>query len=269
MGIVNVTPDSFSDGGQFFDVERAVAHGLDLAAAGAVILDVGGESTRPGAEPVSEAEELRRVVPVVAGLAARLPASVWISVDTTKAAVADAALAAGAAIVNDVTAGRGDPGMFEVVRRRTAGLALMHMQGEPGTMQRAPHYADVVAEVGAFLAERGAAAREAGIAVSALAFDPGIGFGKTTAHNLALLRGLPTLAASVGSDRPLVVGVSRKRFLASLVGREAEGWPPSERDAASVSVGLVAYLQGGAHVLRVHNVSQHRDALAAAAALSG
>ena len=267
MGVVNVTPDSFSDGGQFFDAERAVAHGLALAAAGAVLLDVGGESTRPGAEPVGEEEELRRVVPVVVGLAARLPATgVWISVDTTKAAVADAALAAGAAVVNDVTAGRGDAAMFGVVRRRGAGMALMHMQGEPRTMQRAPRYEDddAVTEVGAFLAGRGAAARAAGIAAAALAFDPGIGFGKTVAHNVALLRGLPALAAAVGGDRPLVVGVSRKRFLAALVGREPAGWPAAERDAASVGV-AVAASRAGARVLRVHDVRMHREALLGAA----
>ena len=265
MGVVNVTPDSFSDGGQFFDGERAVAHGLALAAAGAVLLDVGGESTRPGAEPVGEEEELRRVVPVVARLAARLPPSgVWISVDTAKAAVADAALAAGAAVVNDVTAGRGDAAIFDVVRRWGAGLALMHMQGEPRTMQRAPHYDDVVTEVGAFLAGRGAAARAAGIAAAALAYDPGIGFGKTVAHNVALLRGLPALAAAVGEDRPLVVGVSRKRFLAALVGREPTDWPAGERDAASVGV-AVAAARAGARVLRVHDVRMHREALRGAA----
>ncbi len=267
MGVVNVTPDSFSDGGRFFDPERAIAHGLALAAGGAVLLDVGGESTRPGAEPVGEDEELRRVLPVVAGLAARLPAGVWISVDTSKAAVADAALAAGAAIINDVTAGRGDAGMFAVVRRRGAGLALMHMRGEPRTMQRAPRYDDVVAEVGAFLAGRGAAARAAGIAPEALAFDPGIGFGKTTAHNVALLRGLPALARAVGADRPLVVGVSRKRFLAALVGREAAGWPAAERDAASLGVGLAASL-AGARVLRVHDVRGHAEAVRAMRAVA-
>lgn len=261
MGIVNVTPDSFSDGGRFFDPQTAIAHGLALAADGASILDVGGESTRPGAGPVGEDEELRRVVPVVAGLAARLPAGTMISVDTAKAAVADAALAAGAAIINDVTAGRGDPEMFAVVRRRRAGLALMHMQGEPRTMQRAPRYDDVVAEVGAFLAERGAAARAAGIAPGALAFDPGIGFGKTFGHNVALLRGLPALAATVGGNQPLVLGVSRKRFLAAMAGREADGWPAAERDAASVEVGLAAWQSRGVQVLRVHNVRLHADAL--------
>lgn len=270
MGIVNVTPDSFSDGGQFFDPERAIAHGLALAAAGAILLDIGGESTRPGAEPVGEEEELRRVVPVVAGLAARLPAGpekVWLSVDTSKAAVADAALTAGAAVVNDVTAGRGDAGMFEVVRRHGAGLALMHMQGEPRTMQRAPRYDDVVAEVGAFLAARGAAARAAGIPASALAFDPGIGFGKSVEHNVALLRGLPALGAAVGPDRPLVVGVSRKRFLATLVGREPETWPADARDAASVGVALAAWSHG-ARLLRVHDVGLHAEALRAAGAVS-
>lgn len=261
MGIVNVTPDSFSDGGRFFDPAAAIAHGLALAADGAAILDVGGESTRPGAEPVGETEELRRVVPVVAGLAKRLPANVFVSVDTSKAIVAEAALNAGAAIINDVTAGGGDAGMFAVVRRWRAGLALMHLQGEPRTMQRAPRYDDVVAEVSAFLAERGAAARAAGVPAGALAFDPGIGFGKTTEHNVALLNGLPALAAAVGTDRPLVVGVSRKRFLAVLAGREPENWPAADRDAASVQVGLKAVWAGGARVLRVHNVKMHAQAL--------
>lgn len=275
MGVVNVTPDSFSDGGRFFDPEAAVAHGLALATEGADILDVGGESTRPGAEPVGEAEELRRVVPVVEGLAARLPAvtaaatggrEVLISVDTSKAAVADAALAAGAAIVNDVNAGRGgsdgDPGIFAVVRRHGAGLVLMHLRGEPRTMQRAPRYDDVVAEVGAFLAERRAAAQAAGVPDAALAFDPGIGFGKTETHNFTLLRNLPALAASV-SDRPLVVGVSRKRFLAAAVGRDPERFPAAERDAASVGVAVLARTTG-ARVLRVHAVRLHAEALRAA-----
>src|SRR5262245_5840677 len=213
MGVVNVTPDSFSDGGRFVEREAAVAHGLRLAAEGADLLDVGGESTRPGAEPVSAAEETRRVVGVVEGLVAE--AGVPVSVDTTKAAVAEAALAAGATVVNDVSAGRTDPEILAVTAAAGAGYVLMHMQGEPRTMQDDPRYDDVVAEVTAFLAERAVAARDAGISYGAVAVDPGIGFGKTVAHNVTLLAQLPQLVTAIGA--PVVIGTSRKRFLGALL----------------------------------------------------
>ena len=213
MGIVNVTPDSFSDGGRYLDADRAVAHGLALVAAGAGVLDVGGESTRPGAEPVTEAEELRRVLPVISRLAAE--AAVPVSIDTSKAAVAAAALDAGATVVNDVTAGRADPDILDVVARAGAGYVAMHMQGEPRTMQHEPRYDDVVAEVGAFLVERLAVARDAGIAADALCADPGIGFGKRVDDNLDLLARLDELIARV--DVPVLVGTSRKAFLGSVI----------------------------------------------------
>ena len=212
MGVVNVTPDSFSDGGRYLDGAAAVAHGLELVAAGAGVLDVGGESTRPGADPVPEAEELRRVVPVVERLAAE--SGVPVSIDTTKASVASAALAAGARIVNDVSAGRADPEILAVTARAGAGYLAMHMLGEPRTMQDSPRYVDVVAEVGDFLVERLAVARAAGIPTAALAADPGIGFGKTVAHNLELLARLPALVAArrrAGRDRHVAQVVPRPR----------------------------------------------------------
>jgi len=258
MGVVNVTPDSFSDGGRFLDPDAAVAHGIELATQGAAILDVGGESTRPGAEPVSEDEELRRVLPVVEGLAAEH--GDWeISVDTAKRAVADAAVEAGAAIVNDVTALRGDPGMAELVAERGAGCCLMHMLGEPRTMQEAPRSADGVPEVKAFLEERLAFAVDAGVAEDRVWLDPGIGFGKTVEHNLELLRRLDELVA-IG--RPLVVGTSRKSFLGKLVG----GRPESGRLAGTIATNVLA-LERGASVFRVHDVAPVADALAVAGAV--
>ncbi len=213
MGIVNVTPDSFSDGGRFLEADAAVAHGLALVAAGADLLDVGGESTRPGAEPVDEQEELRRVLPVVGRLAAE--SGVPVSIDTSKAVVAAAALDAGATVVNDVAAAT-DPEMFGVVAAAGAGLVVMHMQGEPRTMQADPHYDDVVVEVGDFLLDRLAAARAAGIPTASLCADPGIGFGKTAAHNLDLLARLGELVARL--DVPVLVGPSRKSFIARVLG---------------------------------------------------
>ena len=261
MGIVNVTPDSFSDGGRFLDPGDAVAHGRALVAAGADVLDVGGESTRPGADPVDEAEELRRVVPVVEGLA---DAGVPVSVDTTKAAVAAAALDAGARIVNDVSAGRFDPELLGVVADLGAGLVLMHMLGEPRTMQEAPEYADVVDEVSAFLAERLAAAEDAGVDREACTVDPGIGFGKTLEHNLQLLARLRELVAS--ADVPVLVGTSRKRFLGTLLDRVAgeEGEPPPERRDDATLATVVWALDHGARVVRVHDV---RPAIRAVALL--
>ena len=245
MGIVNVTPDSFSDGGRFLDPDAAIAHGLALVQQGADLLDVGGESTRPGADPVDDAEELRRVLPVIETLAAT--AGVPISVDTTKASVADAALAAGARLVNDVSAARFDPDLLDVVAERGAGYVAVHMQGEPRTMQDAPRYNDVVREVGDFLAERADVARAAGIADAALALDPGIGFGKTPAHNLELLAKLDALVARF--DPPLVVGASRKRFLGALVGNDTV----ERRDDGTLAT-TVWTIGLGARVIRVHDV---------------
>ena len=256
MGILNVTPDSFSDGGRYLDTPRAVAHGRALEADGATILDVGGASTRPGALPVGTADELTRVLPVIAGLRAagvRAP----ISVDTSKAAVAAAALDAGASIVNDVTALRGDPEMAGLVADRGVDCCLMHMLGQPRTMQDDPHYDDVVADVAAFLAQRLAYAVDHGIAPERIWLDPGIGFGKTTAHNLELLRRLPELVAL---GRPVVVGTSRKSFLGRLTGRDAD-----HRTAATVASNVLAY-ERGARVFRVHDVAAVRDGLLIAAA---
>jgi dihydropteroate synthase len=257
MGVLNVTPDSFSDGGAFADVEAALLHGLRMAAEGAAIVDVGGESTRPGALPVSAELELARVLPVIAGLAAE---GIPVSVDTSKAEVAQAALTAGAVLVNDVTALRGDPEMASVIAEAGADVCLMHMLGEPRTMQDAPTYGDVVAEVERFLAERAEVAIAAGVPEERIVLDPGIGFGKTLAHNLELLRALPRLAR-LG---PLLLGVSRKRFLGALTGREIA----SDRVAASVAAALYCY-RGGARLLRVHDVEPTADALAVERALEG
>jgi dihydropteroate synthase len=257
MGVVNVTPDSFSDGGLYLDPEAAIERGRELAEAGAAILDVGGESTRPGAAPVPADEELRRVEPVVAGLAGLAPV---ISVDTSKAAVAAAALEAGATIVNDVTALRGDPEMAALVADRGAGVVLMHMAGEPRTMQENPEYDDVVAEVRDFLAARLAAAVAAGIEESRIWLDPGIGFGKTDRHNFELLRGLGELAAL---GRPLVVGTSRKSF----IGR-SDGSAADERLGGTIATSILAATAGAA-VLRVHDVREMDQALRVAAAVLG
>jgi len=266
MGIVNVTPDSFSDGGQFLAPEAAVAHGLALVEAGADVLDVGGESTRPGAEPVAEPEELARVLPVIQGLVAELGSgaepAVSISIDTTKAGVAAAALAAGARIVNDVSAGRRDPELLDVVAEAGAGFVAMHRQGEPATMQDEPRYDDVVAEVVAFLRERLEVARAAGVAPGACCVDPGIGFGKTVAHNLELLAGVPRLVAEL--DAPVLVGTSRKRFLGALL-RDVAGEPgepgPLRRDDATLAT-VVWALDRGAALVRVHDVRPAARAVA-------
>ncbi|MBS1195715.1 MAG: Dihydropteroate synthase [Actinobacteria bacterium] len=242
MGVLNVTPDSFSDGGLYAGAAAAVERGLEMLAEGADLIDVGGESTRPGAAPVAAAEELRRVLPVVQALAA---AGAVVSIDTAKAEVAAVCLGAGAAVVNDVTA-LGDPGMAGVVARAGAGVVLMHMQGTPRTMQDDPRYDDVVAEVCAYLAARAQAAIAAGIDPRAIALDPGIGFGKRLEHNLALLAGLPRLAAL---GYPVLVGASRKRFLADLLGP----LPPAERDDATVAAHTLA-VAGGAAIIRTHSV---------------
>jgi dihydropteroate synthase len=251
MGIVNVTPDSFSDGGRFLDPGAAVAHGLELVAAGADLLDVGGESTRPGAEPVAQGEELRRVVPVIARLAAE--AGVPVSVDTSKSAVAVAALEVGAVVVNDVAAATGDPDMLPAVAAAGAGLVLMHMQGNPRTMQDAPMYADVVIDVGDFLVERVARARDAGIGAGSLAVDPGFGFGKTAAHNLALLARLDELVARV--DVPVLVGTSRKSFIGAVLGDSTHA-----RDDGTLAT-VVWAVERGARVVRVHDAGATADAL--------
>jgi dihydropteroate synthase len=256
MGIVNVTPDSFSDGGLYVDAPAAIAHGLALEAEGAAILDIGGESTRPGAQPVSLHDELHRVVPVIEGLLAG-GTRARISIDTSKAAVADAALGAGATLVNDVTALRGDPEMVEVVATHGVECCLMHMLGEPRTMQRDPHYDDVVSEVKAFLEERMAVAVAHGVAEERILLDPGIGFGKTAAHNLELLARLDELAA-VG--RPIVIGTSRKSFLGKITGR-----PVDDRLAATVATNVLAY-ERGARVFRVHDAGPVHDALMITAA---
>jgi dihydropteroate synthase len=256
MGVVNVTPDSFSDGGAFDDSVAAIAHARRLAAEGAAIIDVGGESTRPGADPVPAGEELARVQPVVAGVA-DLGLPVQISIDTMKRAVAEAAIDAGATYVNDVTAFRHDPEMAVLVAERGVDCCLMHMLGEPRTMQRNPSYRDVVDDVKAFLEERLAAATAAGIAECRIQLDPGIGFGKTLEHNLELLRRLDELAA-IG--RPLVIGTSRKTFLGRLTGRDV-----TERVYATVATTVLAF-ERGARVFRVHDVAATADALAVAAA---
>jgi dihydropteroate synthase len=250
MGIVNVTPDSFSDGGRYLDPDAAVAHGVALVAAGAHVLDVGGESTRPGAEPVEEAEERRRVLPVVRRLAAT--AGVPVSVDTRKATVAAAALEAGATIVNDVAAGA-DPDMFRVVIDAGAGLVVMHMQGDPRTMQHAPSYDDVVVEVGDFLTARIARAREAGVDPVSLCADPGIGFGKTGGHNLTLLARLRELVDRL--DVPVLVGPSRKTFIAKLLGDDL-----TARDDGTLAA-AVWCVDHGARIVRVHDVGAVADAL--------
>jgi dihydropteroate synthase len=251
MGIVNVTPDSFSDGGRFDTTEGAVAHGLELVQEGADLLDIGGESSRPGAQPVSVEEELRRVVPVVREL--RRQVSVPLSVDTTKAAVARAALEAGADVINDITALQGDAEMAAVVRDFGAGVVLMHMQGTPATMQLAPTYGDVVEEVTAFLEARLQAAADLGIAGPQVVLDPGIGFGKRVEHNLSLLAGLGRLKRL---GRPVCLGVSRKGLLGKLLDR-----PQGQRQAGSLAAACYALAHDTAQVLRVHDVAETRDAV--------
>jgi len=256
MGVVNVTPDSFSDGGLFLDPDAAVRHGKELAAEGAEILDVGGESTRPGAEPVPADAELERVVPVVE----RLATEARLSVDTTKLAVAEAALQAGARIVNDVSAFRFEPEMAGLVASAGAWCCLMHMLGEPRTMQDDPHYDDVVSDVKAFLEERLAFAVGEGVPEDRVWLDPGIGFGKTSDHNLELLRRLDEIVA-IG--RPVVIGTSRKSFLGRITGRE-----PRDRVPGTIATNVIAW-ERGASIFRVHDVAPVADALKVAAATVG
>jgi len=248
MGILNVTPDSFSDGGKFQTLETAVARGLQMAGEGADIIDVGGESTRPGAKPVQTSEEIARTVPIIGKLREKTDA--LISIDTRKTEVARAALAAGADIINDVSA-LADPGMAELAAESGAGVVLMHMLGTPETMQSEPRYDDVVSNVRNFLEERTAFAVARGVAAEQVALDPGIGFGKTDEHNLALLNGIPSLAAA---GRPVLIGASRKSFIGRVLGRG-----PDERLAGSLAAAAFSILRG-AHVLRVHDVKESCDA---------
>jgi len=256
MGVVNVTPDSFSDGGRFFGTQQALEHARVLIEQGADILDIGGESSRPGAEPVGLDEELRRVMPVLEQLA---PGPVPVSVDTCKPDVMRRAIAAGAAMVNDINALR-EPGALEAVAQSQAAVCLMHMQGEPRSMQRDPQYEDVVAEVTAFLAQRVKAAQQAGIARERIVIDPGFGFGKNTAHNLGLLRGLHKIA---GLGQPVLVGLSRKSLFGKITGK-----PVADRVSASVAAALLA-VERGAALVRVHDVAATRDALLVLNAIEG
>lgn len=259
MGIVNVTPDSFSDGGRYLDHGRAVEHALQLAAEGAEILDIGGESTRPGAAPVEEAEELKRVLPVIRAL--RPQTQALISIDTMKATVARAALEAGADIINDVTGLRGDPDMPAVAAASQAGVVVMHMTGTPRTMQQQPQYQDVVAEVTAFFQERLRTLEEQGIAPERIVLDPGFGFGKTLEHNLRLLHALPAMSTL---GRPLLVGVSRKSMIGQLLGDP----DPAARDWPTVA--LTSYLRElGARLFRVHEVLPNVHALRMTEAILG
>lgn len=249
MGVLNVTPDSFSDGGQFFATEDAVRHGVEMAQSGADIIDVGGESTRPGAASVSSDEEMERVVPAIKQI--RHLTRAHISIDSSKANVARAAIKAGATIINDVTGGRGDAEMFSLAAKTGTGLIIMHMQGTPQTMQTNPTYLDVVAEVADFFRQQFDLAIRSGIDPMCIAFDPGIGFGKTSAHNLELLANLPRLHIL---NRPLVVGVSRKSFLGKIAGQ------PCDRTSATVAMTSLLR-QRGADILRVHDVAQNAAAL--------
>jgi dihydropteroate synthase len=251
MGVLNVTPDSFSDRGKFFTAEKAVEHGLEMAEEGAQIIDVGGESTRPGSERVAAEEEMRRVIHVIEKLRAKI--DILISIDTSKAEVADAAIQAGASIVNDVTGGRGDKEMMPLVAESKSGFIIMHMQGNPRTMQMEPRYTDVVSEVADFFRQQRARAIEYGIDPMAIAFDPGIGFGKTLEHNLELLAHLEQLRVH---DRPLAVGVSRKSFLVKLIGSS------DMEDRLAPAVALTSLLRArGADVFRVHDVKENANAL--------
>src|SRR5437016_9062233 len=253
MGVLNVTPDSFSDGGEFFEPDAAIVRGVQIASEGADIIDVGGESTRPGTEPVSVKEELRRVIPVIEKLRAKI--DIFISIDTSKSEVAAAALDAGASIINDVTGGRGDEKMLPLVAQRKAALIIMHMQGKPRTMQTEPHYLDVVSEVADFFRQQYTRALECGVDPMAIAFDPGIGFGKTLEHNLELLRNLERLRVH---DRPLVVGVSPKSFLEKLSGAS------DMNDRLAPTIAFTSLLRArGANVFRVHDVKENVAALRA------
>lgn len=256
VGVVNVTPDSFFNGGLYFEPARAIEHALALAADGADIIDVGGESSRPGSSPIPAKEEKKRILPVVEVL--KQKGNVLISVDTTKAEVAEAALAAGADIINDISAGRFDPRMLPVAARSGAGLILMHMKGTPRTMQIAPHYDDVLGEVKAFLKERQEAAEACGVRRESILLDPGIGFGKKLEHNLALLNNLEALA---GLERPLLVGISRKSFIGKILKLEAP-----DRLEGTIAAAVVSILHG-ASLLRVHDLQAIKRAVAVVEAI--
>jgi len=258
MGVVNTTPDSFSDGGHFLDNDMATDHGLRLADEGAEIIDIGGESTRPGSEPVSVKEEMRRVLPVIERLAKRCEAV--ISIDTQKPAVAKAGLDAGASIVNDIAANRQSTEMWQVVAEARAGYVCMHMQGTPQTMQTEPHYDDVLQEVGDFFSERLTRLAEHGVNSEQVALDPGIGFGKELEHNIKLLSGIHQL---IISGRPLLIGASRKSFIGKLLGT-----PSNERLPASLACAACAAAEG-AHIVRVHDVAETVQAVRMAEALRG
>ena len=256
MGVVNVTPDSFSDGGKFLDTDRAVAHGLEMVAQGAEILDIGGESTRPGATPVSEAEELRRVIPVIERLAA--VAAAPLSIDTMKPAVARAAVTAGARIVNDVAANRADDTMWRIVAESGAGYICMHMQGTPQTMQTQPAYSNVLREVEAFFRDRLIGLNACGVAADHVILDVGIGFGKTVEHNLQLLAGLRSFTKL---ERPMLVGVSRKSFIGKLLGAEVADRLPGSLAAAVLAV------EAGANIIRTHDAAETVQAVRLAEAV--
>lgn len=259
MGILNVTPDSFSDGGDHCEIASALSHARRMIAEGAALIDIGGESTRPGSRPVPAEEEIRRTAPVVAALRAEWPG--WISIDTSKAAVARAALAAGADVVNDVSGLLADPQMAAVCAETGCGVVVMHRQGDPQTMQLAPQYADVVAEVRAFFAERLATLTAAGLDPQTLCFDPGIGFGKNLEHNLALIRSLGEIAPA---GRPVLLGISRKSFIAKLLGStelEAREWPTAALTAHARELGVMIH--------RVHSVRPNLEALRMTEAILG
>ncbi len=252
MGVINITPDSFSDSGRFYDSKKAIAHGLELVRAGADIIDIGGESTRPGAEAVSRDEELERIIPVIKGLTGQI--NVPISVDTYKSGVAKEALKAGASILNDISAGRFDPEMVRLAAKDKCPLILMHMKGQPRTMQENPHYRDLMADVKSFLSQAAEKAERAGVAREMIIIDPGLGFGKTFDHNLILMNRLEEFAAL---NRPLLVGPSRKAFLGRILG----GVPPEDRETATVAAAVLAAYKG-AHIIRVHKVEPSKGALA-------
>lgn len=254
MGILNVTPDSFSDGGRFAAADAAIAHAREMIAQGADLLDIGGESTRPGAQRIAPDEQLRRILPAIQAI--RRESDIAISIDTTLSGVAAPALDAGANILNDVSAGREDPAMFSLAARSGTPIVLMHMQGTPGTMQQNPVYSDAVAEVAAFLKERVQAAIAAGVSPQRVLVDPGIGFGKNLDHNLALLRNLPGLHERAGQRQRLLVGVSRKRFIGTLTNTPQA----DQRLAGSLAAGLWC-LGHGASILRVHDVKQTVEAV--------
>lgn len=260
MGILNLTPDSFSDGGRYTDVERAIEHARQMVAEGAAIIDVGGESTRPGSQRVSAEEQLSRILDIIRALRSDLPAEVAISVDTTRVPVAETAIRAGASMLNDVSAGRDDPRMFALAAETGVPIAIMHMQGEPATMQDNPTYTDVVAEVRDFLLERVAAAETAGVAPEQLVIDPGIGFGKTRDHNLQLLAALPEF---VQTGYPVLLGTSRKRFMGAIC-HETD----TEELIGATCTTTVIGAQAGVSIFRVHDVRPNRQAIEVANAIA-